>query len=405
MIVDKKKYYSWVLYDWANSAYATIVLAGFFPIIFSNYYADILPSGMRTLLLGISNSSASLLLIILAPFLGLISDRYGDKKKFLLFFASVSITSTLLLVVVDRDSWAIASILFSISVLGFMLSNVFYDSMIMNFNEKKFRNTISSYGYAFGYLGGGIAFIIAILVVLFSGSNIEIIQNKKISFLIASLWWLLFMIPLILYWKEPNQLSNVKKVFLKDTFIEIFNNKHIFYFLLAYWTYIDGVDTIIRMAVNYGITLGFNQYDLLLALLIVQFVSFPGTLFINFLANRTSTETGIIFCILLYMVITLFATVIDSLVGFYSIAVSIGIVQGGIQALSRSYFANIIPQSRDSEFFGIYNMLGKFAALIGPLLVGLITYLTDSSRLGISSIILLFIIGLFLMIKVKQINT
>lgn len=403
--MDKKKYYSWVLYDWANSAYATIVLAGFFPIIFSNYYADILPSGMRTLLLGISNSSASLLLIILAPFLGLISDRYGDKKKFLLFFASVSITSTLLLVVVDRDSWAIASILFSISVLGFMLSNVFYDSMIMNFNEKKFRNTISSYGYAFGYLGGGIAFIIAILVVLFSGSNIEIIQNKKISFLIASLWWLLFMIPLILYWKEPNQLSNVKKVHLKDTFIEIFNNKHIFYFLLAYWTYIDGVDTIIRMAVNYGITLGFNQYDLLLALLIVQFVSFPGTLFINFLANRTSTETGIIFCILLYMVITLFATVIDSLVGFYSIAVSIGIVQGGIQALSRSYFANIIPQSRDSEFFGIYNMLGKFAALIGPLLVGLITYLTDSSRLGISSIILLFIIGLFLMIKVKQINT
>ena len=403
--MDKKKYYSWVLYDWANSAYATIVLAGFFPIIFSNYYADILPSGMRTLLLGISNSSASLLLIILAPFLGLISDRYGDKKKFLLFFASVSITSTLLLVVVDRDSWAIASILFSISVLGFMLSNVFYDSMIMNFNEKKFRNTISSYGYAFGYLGGGIAFIIAILVVLFSGSNIEIIQNKKISFLIASLWWLLFMIPLILYWKEPNQLSNVKKVHLKDTFIEIFNNKHIFYFLLAYWTYIDGVDTIIRMAVNYGITLGFNQYDLLLALLIVQFVSFPGTLFINFLANRTSTETGIIFCILLYMVITLFATVIDSLVGFYSIAVSIGIVQGGIQALSRSYFANIIPQSRDSEFFGVYNMLGKFAALIGPLLVGLITYLTDSSRLGISSIILLFIIGLFLMIKVKQINT
>ena len=403
--MDKKKYYSWILYDWANSAYATIVLAGFFPIIFSNYYADILPSGMRTLLLGISNSSASLLLIILAPFLGLISDRYGDKKKFLLFFASVSITSTLLLVVVDRDSWAIASILFSISVLGFMLSNVFYDSMIMNFNEKKFRNTISSYGYAFGYLGGGIAFIIAILVVLFSGSNIEIIQNKKISFLIASLWWLLFMIPLILYWKEPNQLSNVKKVHLKDTFIEIFNNKHIFYFLLAYWTYIDGVDTIIRMAVNYGITLGFNQYDLLLALLIVQFVSFPGTLFINFLANRTSTETGIIFCILLYMVITLFATVIDSLVGFYSIAVSIGIVQGGIQALSRSYFANIIPQSRDSEFFGIYNMLGKFAALIGPLLVGLITYLTDSSRLGISSVILLFIIGLFLMIKVKQINT
>ena len=403
--MDKKKYYSWVLYDWANSAYATIVLAGFFPIIFSNYYADILPSGMRTLLLGISNSSASLLLIILAPFLGLISDRYGDKKKFLLFFASVSITSTLLLVVVDRDSWAIASILFSISVLGFMLSNVFYDSMIMNFNEKKFRNTISSYGYAFGYLGGGIAFIIAILVVLFSGSNIEIIQNKKISFLIASLWWLLFMIPLILYWREPNQLANVKKVHLKDTFIEIFNNKHIFYFLLAYWTYIDGVDTIIRMAVNYGITLGFNQYDLLLALLIVQFVSFPGTLFINFLANRTSTETGIIFCILLYMVITLFATVIESLVGFYSVAVSIGIVQGGIQALSRSYFANIIPQSRDSEFFGIYNMLGKFAALIGPLLVGLITYLTDSSRLGISSIILLFIIGLFLMIKVKQINT
>ena len=400
--MDKKKYYSWILYDWANSAYATIVLAGFFPIIFASYYADILSENTRTLILGMANSSASLLLIILAPLLGILSDRRGSKKNFLLIFASISILSTLLLVFVDKNNWAMASLLFSISVLGFMLSNVFYDSMIMDFNKKESRNSISSYGYAFGYLGGGVAFIIAILIVLFGDSDTYIIQNKKISFLVAALWWIIFMIPLAIYWKETNKNSNINKTSIRRTFSDIYSNKVVYYFLLAYWFYIDGVDTIIRMAVNYGITIGFTQNDLLLALLLVQIISFPGTLIINYIASKTSTEHGILVCICAYIIITIFASFIQTLTGFYALAITIGIVQGGLQALSRSYFANIIPESRDSEFFGVYNMLGKFAALVGPLLVGLITYLSASSRLGIFSLIILFIVGLILMMNVRK---
>ena len=212
------------------------------------------------------------------------------------------------------------------------------------------------------------------------------------------------MIPLILYWNDSTQTYATEKSNLKKTFSDILNNKLILYFLVSYWVYIDGVDTIIRMAVNYGITLGFNQNDLLLALILVQFVGFPGTLIINALANKLGTEIGIIICISSYLFISIFASLIDSLVGFYIIAVAIGTVQGGIQALSRSYFSSIIPKSRDSEFFGVYNMLGKFAALLGPVLVGFTTYLANDSRLGILSVSVLFMIGLLLMAKVRNIS-
>lgn len=281
------------------------------------------------------------------------------------------------------------------------MSNVFYDSMLLDFENDKF-NRISSYGYAIGYLGGGIAFVLALVFLYYTGeTDIELIATKKIVFIFTSVWWLLFMIPLFLFWND-NAKPYKLKLSMSDSFKELFSNKKVFYFLLAYWVYIDGVDTIIRMAVNYGLTLGFNQYDLLMALLIVQFVSFPGTLIINALAYRLSTEIGIIICIVTYFAISVFASLINSLASFYAIAVFIGLVQGGIQALSRSYFAGIIPKSRDSEYFGIYNMLGKFAALIGPLLVGLVTFFSDNSRIGILSISLLFIIGLYLMIKVNK---
>ena len=399
--MKNKKYYSWVLYDWANSAYATIVLAGFFPIIYAGYFAASIDQSERTLYLGISNSVASLLLIISAPFFGLLADKFCKKKLFLSIFALISISSTFALSFISSNSFILASILFSISLLGFMMSNVFYDSMLLDFENDKF-NRISSYGYAVGYLGGGIAFVLALVFLYYTGeSDIELIATKKIVFIFTSVWWLLFMIPLFLFWND-NAKPHKLKLSMSDSFKELFSNKKVFYFLLAYWVYIDGVDTIIRMAVNYGLTLGFNQYDLLMALLIVQFVSFPGTLIINALAYRLSTEIGIIICIVTYFAISVFASLINSLASFYAIAVFIGLVQGGIQALSRSYFAGIIPKSRDSEYFGIYNMLGKFAALIGPLLVGLVTFFSDNSRIGILSISLLFIIGLYLMIKVNK---
>ena len=400
--MDSKKYYSWVLYDWANSAYATIVLAGFFPIIFAEYFASSIPASERTLYLGFSNSSASLILIFLAPLFGLMADKFSNKKLFLLIFASLSIISTLILSFVTKDSFVLASILFSISLLGFMMSNVFYDSMLLNFESHKY-DKISSMGYALGYLGGGLAFVFTLIFLYFnSESTIEIISSSKISFIFAASWWFIFMIPLFLYW--PEQKIDSKSTSLLDTFKEIKSIKPIFLFLLAYWIYIDGVDTIIRMAINYGLTLGFSSSDLLIALLVTQFVAFPGTLMINKISEYFTCELAIIGCLIMYLVITILAYSLDSIFEFYLIASLIGLVQGGIQALSRSYYARLIPNNKHSEYFGIYNMLGKFAALIGPLIVGLITYLTHDPRLGMLSIGLFFITGIILFNISRTIN-
>ena len=275
------------------------------------------------------------------------------------------------------------------------MSNVFYDAMLLEFENDKF-NKISSYGYAFGYLGGGTAFVLALIFLYYTGeSNIELIATKKIVFIFTSLWWLLFMVPLILFWDDRSK-PNKLKLSITKSFKEVFSNKKIFYFLLAYWVYIDGVDTVIRMAVNYGLTLGFSSSDLLIALLVTQFVSFPGTLVVLKISDFFSIEKAIVFCLLIYLIITYLAYSLYTIEQFYIIAILIGFAQGGIQALSRSYFAALIPDNRSSEYFGIYNMLGKFAALLGPIVVGLITFYTSDSRIGIASIAIFFIIGIIL---------
>ena len=386
-----------MLYDWANSAYATIVLAGFFPIIFAEYFAVSVDDAKRTLFLGVSNSTESIILIFIAPLFGLLSDKFSNKKLFLIIFASVSIVSTLMLSAISADSYVLASIFFSISLLGFMMSNVFYDSMLLNFDSKKY-DSISSMGYAVGYLGGGLAFVVSLLFLYYQDqSSLELISSKKIVFIFAGIWWLIFMLPLFVFWTEEKRVSKSTNVIA--TFREIKLNKTIFYFLIAYWVYIDGVDTIIRMAINYGLTIGFDSTNLLIALLVTQFVAFPGTLIVNKLADFFTCEMAIIGCLLIYFLITVLAYFLDSIFEFYLIASLIGLVQGGIQALSRSYFARLIPNNKHSEYFGIYNMLGKFAALLGPLLVGFVTYLTNDSRTGMLSISIFFIIGSILFIQ------
>ena len=210
---------------------------------------------------------------------------------------------------------------------------------------------------------------------------------------------------MLIFWKDTDK-PNIKQSYnLINTFKDIRADKRLLYFLLAYWIYIDGVDTVIRMAVNFGITIGFSSSDLLIALLVTQFVSFPGTIMINSIANYKTSEFSIMLCLVIYILITFISYGLNTIFEFYLIAVLIGLAQGGIQALSRSYYARIIPSHRSSEYFGVYNMLGKFAALLGPLLVGVITYYTDDSRLGMLSISLFFIIGIYFFKKQTNFNS
>lgn len=362
--------------------------------------------------MGLTNSIASTIIVILAPVLGAVADAGNIKKRLLLIFALLGILMSGSLYFVGQGETTLALFLFCLSAIGFSGSIIFYDSLIVGICEVKNYNKVSSLGYALGYLGGGILFAIDVYMTL----NPEVFGFKnsaeavKFSFLTVSVWWFIFSIPLFINIPERNTVSDSKISGvilggfhqLKITFRKIKKLPMVLLFLLAYWLYIDGVDTIVRMAVDYGMSLGFNSSDLITALLITQFVGFPAAIGFGYLANYIGTKNGILFAIIIYFLMTLWASQISSVSEFYMLAIIIGLVQGGIQALSRSFYARIIPENQSAEFFGFYNMLGKFAAVLGPVMMGVVSLLTQSPRLSILSISILFIAGGILLYYVNE---
>lgn len=408
-IIKNKKVLAWAFYDWANSAYATVVIAGFFPIFFKQYWASDLPPEQSTFELGLANAIASLIIVIIAPLLGSIADQGHYKKRFLILFAFLGIIMTSALFLVEQGHWALAIAIYILANLGFMGGNVFYDALIVDITPPKQRDTTSAFGYALGYLGGGVLFVICVLMTQFPtqfGLD-DASHAVKFSFIAVAIWWAIFSLPLLLFVHEKKEQKSLNgSIFqgfieLKQTFHEIRQLKDTFLFLLAYWFYIDGVDTIIRMAVDYGLSLGFDSNDLILALLITQFVGFPAALAFGKLGDRFGARSGIFVAIACYLLIVLGAFFIHETHEFYALAFAIGLVQGGIQSLSRSLFSNMIPPSRSAQFFGFYNMFGKSAAILGPLLVGWISVWTNDARYSILSISILFIIGALLLLKVN----
>lgn len=398
-----KKEISWAFYDWANSAFATTVMAGFFPIFFKKYWAQGADISHSTFLLGLGNSLGSIIVALLAPILGAMADRGSSRKKFLLGFALLGIVMTGSLSLVAQGDWAFAITIFVMAFIGFAGANVFYDSFLVFVAREDRAHRVSALGYSLGYLGGGLLFTLNVLMTMYPSTFFlaDKSQAIKVSFFLVACWWLVFTIPLLLVVKEPGEkkkipLANMVKEGLKQftqTFNKIRKLRVIFLFLLGYWFYIDGVDTVIRMAVDYGLSLGFKTNDLILALLITQFVGFPATLAFGHLGEKFGAKKGIYLGLVIYIGATIWAFFMTQSYEFYALAVVIGLAQGGIQALSRSLYASIIPPGQAAEFFGFYNMLGKFAAVLGPVLMGTVGLITKSPRLSILSLVIFFIIG------------
>ncbi len=409
---SKKAIWAWSFYDWANSAFATTVMAGFFPVFFKAYWSTGATVQQSTFYLGMANSIASIIVAALAPILGAIADKGSIKKKLLIFFAFLGCIMTGSLWFVRAGYWQLAILFYITGTVGFSGANIFYDSLLPGVASEKKVDYASSLGFGLGYIGGGLLFLVNVVMYLKPGlfGIADDVTAIRIAFLTVAIWWAVFSLPIMLFVKEPNKnkgLPSGKAISsgfkqLRETFRQIRYLKVVGLFLFAYWFYIDGVDTIIRMAVDYGSSLGFPAESLIIALLIVQFVAFPATLLYNLLGKKTGIKKALLIAIAAYSILTILGYFMKTTTHFYILAVSIGLFQGGIQALSRSYYSRLIPEKQAAEFYGFFNMLGKFAAVIGPALMGIVTLITGSNRLGILSILVLFIAGAILLIQVDE---
>jgi len=429
---EKKAVWGWAMYDWANSAFATTVMAGFFPIFFKQYWSYGVDVNVSTAQLGFGNSIASLLVALMAPVLGAIADKGSARKKFLIFFAYLGVLMTACLFLVGKGEWAWAIFVYAMGIIGFSGANVFYDSLLPTVAGKDNVDYISGLGFAMGYLGGGLLFLINVLMTLMPEKFglADSGEAVRYSFISVAIWWGVFTIFTMLWVPEEKTAGASREGgnFIADGFRQIIGTfkkvrhlKTIFLFLLAYWFYIDGVDTIIRMAVDYGMSIGFASNDLIIALLVVQFVGFPSALVFGKLGQKWGVRKAIYLAIGIYMFIVVWGTMMTVKQEFYILAIMIGLVQGGIQALSRSYYSRLIPREQSAEYYGFYNMLGKFAAIVGPALMGVVGLIARrllmppapthgqiehvsqlASRWSIGSVLILFLIGAILFYFVDE---
>ncbi|UCF32124.1 MAG: MFS transporter [bacterium] len=387
-------------------------MVGFFPMFFKGYWSQGADVTHSTFYLGLANSIASILVVILAPILGAIADVGRARKKFLALFAFIGISMTTAMPLVGEGRWVVASVFFVMAVVGFSGGNVFYDSLLMSVTDESRVDFVSALGYSLGYLGGGLLFAVNVWMYMspasFGLSGPE--GAVRISFLSAALWWGVFTVPLLLFVREsgpspsPGKVSFVSRGFsqLSSNFREVRKLRIVLLFLVGYWLYIDGVHTIIRMAIDYGLSMGLRPESVVIALLITQFVGFPSAIVFGKLGEKLGPKIGIYIGISVYIAMTVKGYFLRTETDFFTIAVVVGMVQGGVQSLSRSFYTRIIPPDRAAEFFGFYNMVGKFAAVLGPFLMGWMALVTGSPRSGILSIVALFVAGGILLFFVDE---
>lgn len=438
-VKNRKAVWAWALYDWANSAFATTVMAGFFPVFFKTFWSAGGDANTSTAQLGLGNSLASLAVALLAPFLGAVADRGAARKRFLLVFAYLGVAASAALSLVEKGCWQAAIVVYAVAVFGFSGANIFYDSLLPDVAGPEKVDSVSGLGYAMGYLGGGLLFALNVSMVL-RPELFGIVRPDpeearqaavRVSFVTVGAWWGLFTL-FAAFWVNEAALPSgarepVRALFAQGlgqvarTLRKVRKLRTAWLFLAAYWLYIDGVDTIIRMAVDYGLSLGFEGTDLVFALLLTQFVGFPCALVFGRLGERWSPRKAIFLAIGVYIFITVWGIAMTRKAEFFGLAILIGTVQGGIQALSRSYYSRLIPEGQRGEFYGFFNMLGKFAAIVGPALIGLtglaaralllpaqpsagdlVAVERLAARWSMGSVLVLFLLGALLLSRVDE---
>ncbi|MCA0983913.1 MFS transporter [Halobacillus yeomjeoni] len=405
--MKKKPVLSWMFYDFGNSAFATTMMAAVLPV----FYYDVAAKGVKESLAisywGYSQSIAVLIVAILAPFLGAISDFSAAKKKFLMFFAFMGMTASILMAFVGEGDYLFASVLLILGTIGFSGGNIFYDAFLPEVADEEEIDKVSAGGYAFGYIGGGVLLAINLMMIMkpewFGLPNGLI--GTKLSFVSVGVWWLIFSIPLMKNIKEEKKVnqkrdSSYMKIGFKrvsSTIKELPNFKQLLLFLFAFWLFNDGISTIIKMATIYGRDLGIGTTDLITALLITQFVGIPFAFFFGWLAGKITAKRALMLALFIYLIIVILGYFMTSALHFYILAVCVGFVQGGAQSLSRSIFGRMVPEDRHAEFFGFYGISSKFAAMFGPFVAALVVQMTGSGRYGILSLIVFFLAGMILL--------
>ncbi len=419
VIPTRKEIFGWAMYDFANSAFATTISS----VVFNVYFTKVIVGDGGAVIFGHNIPASSLwgytvslsilLVVFTAPILGAIADFSGTKKRFLFLYCYLACLFTGLLFFAEEGDYIFAMIFYMLANYCFAGSLGFYNAFLPEISTKENIGRISGFGWAIGFIGGGI--LLAINLVMIRNPQLLGIpdeDNLPVRFVILSvaIWWAVFSIPIFLFVRGPKtrgDLSGWKAVTggarqLISTFQEIRKLRVVFLFLIGYWLYIDGVDTIIRMAVDYGMSIGLDSNSLILALLITQFIGFPAAIAFGKIGEKLGTKTGIFIGIGVYIGVTVWSFFMKREIEFYALAIAIGLVQGGVQSLSRSFYTRLIPENKAAEFFGFYNMLGKFAAVIGPALIGWLSVITHSPRYSILSIIVLFISGAVILYFVNE---
>ena len=401
---------SWIAYDAGNSAFATTVVAAFFPIFYLEFWASTMPKVEASIYLNWTLVICNTLILLSGPVIGAYTDINRSTKSALNIFTIIGALFVGSLFFIDVGSWLYALIFFGIANYCFCVAQIPYDKILTKITSPNNFSIISNQGYAWGYFGGGALFLLNALMSIYPSSFGLASQAEaiRVSFLMVSIWWLLFLIPLFLNFKETKTEQHSISVF-SSSFKNIFNTlksvyqyKNAFLFLIAFFLFIDGAHTVIYLASTFALNLGLETSSIIQALILVQFVAFPATLLWGYVANKYGDKLVLYITIASYVCIIIYSTTLSSALEFYLLAAWVGFVQGGIQGSSRGMFGKLIPKEKAGEFFGLYNVMGRAGAILGPLMVGTLLTLYGNVRIALLPIAVLFIIGGLLLTRVKN---